>query len=364
MWLTQSLRLLRHEIRRGELTIVCLAIVLAVSAVFSLTGFSSSIKQAIESESSSFIAADNVLRSSRELPTDFIPTEYVDELKQAQQIEFNSMLFAGDNFQLGEVTAVSELYPLRGELLINDGNNNITLRSGGAIPENSIWTERALLAILKLDVGDSVELGMANFVIAGIIESQPDASFSVFTSGPTVLMRVADVGKTEIIQPGSRIGYRYLFAGERDKLDALGEYIEPKLEEYHRWYDVKSEQSPLSRALNRAERFLSLASMLGIVLAAVAVSVASRRYSQRHQPMVAVFKAMGASKRYVTKLYLMHWGSLSILSITIGLLVGFGIQAIGLAAMAEYIPTANYKSDFDSSFVSFFYTIGTIPEQE
>ena len=61
-WAKQSIRLLKHELKRGELTIVVLAIVLGdVPACFSLAGFSGKIKQALLNESTSFIAADRIL---------------------------------------------------------------------------------------------------------------------------------------------------------------------------------------------------------------------------------------------------------------------------------------------------------------
>jgi len=50
-WFKQSIRLLHHELRKGELTIVFLAIVLAVATVFSLTGFSDQVKQALTTNS-------------------------------------------------------------------------------------------------------------------------------------------------------------------------------------------------------------------------------------------------------------------------------------------------------------------------
>ena len=77
-WSKQSLRLLKHELMRGELTIVVLAIVLGVGSVFSLAGFSEKIKQALISESTTFIAADRVLQTSRPLPL----TLKIDETKQ------------------------------------------------------------------------------------------------------------------------------------------------------------------------------------------------------------------------------------------------------------------------------------------
>lgn len=63
-WFNQSLRLLHHELRKGELTIVFLAIVLAVATVFSLTGFSEQVKKALTTNSVNTLAADRVLRTN------------------------------------------------------------------------------------------------------------------------------------------------------------------------------------------------------------------------------------------------------------------------------------------------------------
>ncbi len=339
MWVKQSLRLFRHELKRGELTIICFAIVLAVATVFSLSGFSAQIKSALVNESTSFIAADRVLQSSRPANSELIAKADDFNLQLAEMMLFSSMVFAGDEMLLVSIKAVSGNYPLRGELLIKNASGPQSAPAPG-----SLWVEQSLLDKLKVKVGDNIELGAANFFIAGIVAKEPDASFSVFTNGPRVFLNLYDVPKTQVVQPGSRLTYRYLFAGEQQNIADYDNWLSPQVEDNQRWYDIKSQQSPLANALNRAEKFLSLASMLGIILAAVAVSVASRRYGQRHQPMVAVFKAMGANKSYIRNLYLLHWSSLSAFSIVIGLCVGFGIQYLALQYISSYLP-ANTSSD-------------------
>jgi len=338
-WHKHSMRLLRHELRRGELTIILLAIVLAVSAVFALSGFSNKIKQALVAESSTFIAADRVIDTGRLLTDDILnkATEY--ELKQAQQVQMMSMVFAQDNMLLSSLTAVSELYPLRGELLVSTTMNANDAVAAHAPSDGEVWLAENGFDKLGVTIGDTLDVGVKSFVVSGMITQIPDASFGVFNSGPILFLNQADMHKTELIQPGSRLNYKYLFAGEEDNILDFEQWIKPQLNDDQRWYDVTSQESPLARALNRADKYLALASMLGIVLAAVAVAVASRRYSQRHQPTVAVFKAMGASKSYVTKVYCLHWTLLSLLSIAIGLVLGYGILNVGLNAMQEYIAT-------------------------
>jgi len=342
-WTTQSLRLLKHELRRGELTIICLAIVLAVATVFSLAGFSNQIEAALLNKSTSFIASDRVLSSPRAIDSAITAKADTLNIDYAPQIEMTSMVFANNKMQLTEIKAVGDLYPLRGDLLVKQQSN--AAQSVKAPKQGSVWVEQKLLSVLSINLGDAIEIGIESFNVAGIVTQIPDASFSVFTNGPAVIMNEADVNSTELIQPGSRVGYRILFAGELDDIEAFEEWVKPQINETQRWYDVKSRQSALSNALNRAEKYLSLASMLGIVLAAVAVAVASRRYGHRHQPMVAVFKAMGASQSHITKLYCLHWGLLSTLGISLGLIIGYFLQQIGLYAMADYLSVDNAASN-------------------
>ena len=354
VWFAQSLRLLHHELRRGELTIIFLAIVLAVATVFSLTGFSGQIKHAIVANSTNTIGADRVLRMSAEVDTSFIDKSQAMSLNNARKIETESMVFAGDNMLLSEIDAVSQSYPLRGELRVK---TDVTQESSvvvNAPSVGSVWVEPSVLSRLDVNIGDSIEVGVAPLTIAGIVTDIPDRSYRAFIAGPTVILNIADMPKTELIQPGSRMTYKYLFAGEPDDIEAFEDWVKPQINESQRWYDAKAAQNRLSRILDTAEKFLSLASMLGIVLAAVAVAVASRRYGQRHQSTVAIFKAMGASISHVRKLYCLHWTLLSCLSITVGLVVGYGLMLLGVNAIASYLSLADAPLTFTPFLTAIF----------
>ncbi|MFT5635325.1 MAG: putative ABC transport system permease protein [Cognaticolwellia sp.] len=355
MWFTQSLRLLHHELRRGELTIIFLAIVLAVATVFSLTGFSGQIKHAIVANSTNTIGADRVLRMSSEVDLSIIEKSQSLALKSARKIETESMAFAGDNMLLSELDAVSETYPLRGELRIKTSLTQTESMVVNAPKQGSVWVEPSVLSRLDVNIGDIIEIGVTPLTIAGIVTDIPDRSYRAFIAGPTVILNIADMPKTELIQPGSRITYKYLFAGETDAIETFETWIKPQINESQRWYDAKAAQNRLSRILDTAEKFLSLASMLGIVLAAVAVAVASRRYGQRHQSTVSIFKALGASILHVRKLYCLHWTLLSCLSIATGLVVGYGLLLLGVNAIASYLSLA----DAPLTFVPFLTAIFT-----
>ena len=337
IWIKQSLRLLNHELRKGELTIVFLAIVLAVATVFSLTGFSEQVKQALTSNSVNTLAADRVLKTSTEILPEIKEETEKFGFGYAEKVELSSMVFFGDNMQLGDLEAVSNAYPLRGELLVSTESDNSNVKAVNAPLKGTVWVEPSLLGRMELSLGDTIEIGVTSFVIAGVTSHIPDQGFGSIFSNPTIIMNINDLPETKLVQPGSRITYKYLFSGQTNDLVDFEEWVKPKLNESQRWIDVKSSQNRLARTLDTAEKFLSLASMLGIVLAAIAVAVASRRYGQRHQPTVAVFKALGASNKHIQKVYTLHWSLLCFISILTGLLVGYGFLQLGIMGIESYL---------------------------
>lgn len=335
-WYKQSLRLLDHELRRGELTIIFLAIVLAVATVFSLTGFSGQIKHAIVANSTNTIAADRVLGAPGPIEQSIIDKSKALELAVARKMSTDSMVFFGDSMLLSEIDAVSSNYPLRGELTVKRTIDGVEEVVNGP-DKGTVWVERSLLSRLGVNIGDVIEVGVAPLKIAGIVTNIPDRSYRFLIAGPTVLMNIDDMAATELVQPGSRMWYRYMFSGDTENIEDFEAWVKPQVLDSQRWYDAKRAQNRLSSTLDSAERFLSLASMLGIVLAAVAVAVASRRYGQRHQSVVAVFRALGATLSHVRKLYCLHWALLSLISIVAGLLVGYILLLLGANAIESYL---------------------------
>ncbi len=228
--------------------------------------------------------------------------------------------------QLVNVKAVSAQYPLRGELLLDTaaGKNAI-------VAPGNVYLEARLAQILAVRVGDELDVGAAKLKVGGIILEEPDAPLNLFGGQPRVMMHLSDVAATEVIQPGSRISYRYLFAGSEAKLKQLETDIKPLMSANDRWQQL-DRQSAVGSALDRAERFLLLAGLLGIVLAAAAAAVAANRYSQRHQMAVAVIKALGVTAPLARKIYFSHLalvtGFASLSGLLLGLLANFAVQGI------------------------------------
>ena len=281
-WLAIAWRLFIREFGRGELTIIGLSIILAVSSVMALSSVTDRVEQAIMSKSSAFIAADRDLQSAH--PIDDAITKYAQDvgLTTDRHIYFSSMAFAGDAMNIAVVKAVTETYPMRGELVINKGVGNEKIITKGP-DQGEVWISKRLFYALELDESDlatekppQIEIGELTINVTGIIAVEPDAPFEIFNSGTRVIMNKEDVAATNVIQPGSRISYRDLFAGEADVLDDFVEWMTPQLQPNQRIRDIKDGATGISNALTRAESFLMLAGVLGVLLAATAVAVATR----------------------------------------------------------------------------------------
>lgn len=339
MWVKTAHRLLQQEARRGELSIILLAIALAVMAVYSLSGFASRVQQALESRSSAFLAADRVVRSA--YPID--PALYQDLLdpdtvRTAHLLEFQTMVYAGDEFLLTSVKAIEGPYPLRGELRVRvAGADQDGLWQGPPAP-GTVWLQERLLQALGVSIGDSVEVGRSRLVVAGVLVAEPDTSFNVFRAGPRLMMNRADVEAAGVVLPGSRLTYLDLFAGEETALERLGRGLAPRLAPNQEWYGIRDGSSPLAGALQRAEKFLLLASLLGVILAATAIAVAARRYTERHYDPVAVFKTLGFPRRAIRNLYAWQLLIITSLGTLLGLAVGQGLQWIALELVADRLP--------------------------
>ncbi|MCK8123256.1 FtsX-like permease family protein [Pseudoalteromonas sp. 2CM32C] len=347
MWAKLALKLFAREFRRGELTVISAAIALAVLTVLTLSMVTDRIAQSIAQKSSAFIAADRVLASSHAIDTAFIERAKSQNLQTAQMVYFDTMLFANDEMQFSSVKAASDAYPLKGQLKVKNTLLGETVIANGGPNPGNVWLSESVFYSLNIDIGSQVELGAALFNVEKVIVEEPDAPFNVFSSSRRVLINIADVPKTEVVQPGSRVFYRQLYAGSEDDINSFYDWLKPQMKENQQWYGVKDRQSPISNSLNRAESFLLLAGLLGIILAAVAIAVSAKRYCERQYDPVAMMKTLGGSRSMIRKIYMLHLLLVCAMAVSIGLLIGYGLQEIATGylskSMGSELPMGGFK---------------------
>jgi len=333
--LSLAWRLFRHETKRGELTIILLAIILSVASVLSLSLFSERLKYALTEKSAEFIAADRVLGSNKPIDLAWIEKAQEIGLNTAHQTYARSMVFANENMDLVDLRAADTGYPLKGTVKVADEPFTQGIAIDRLPRSGEAWIESQLFQTLGITVGDNIEVGDKIFKVSKVLTEVPDAGFSVFGGDPKVLISKIDLAATKVEGPGSRIDYSYFFAGESGDLDDYYDWLEPQLDnEIHDWDSIEDDESGIGRAVGRAGQYFLLASLLAIVLAAVSIAVAAQRYSMRHYDPVAIMKTLGAPKKMVQQIYLLQILFITALGITIGVIFGFIIQQLVVAAIA------------------------------
>ncbi|NMH58884.1 ABC transporter permease [Alteromonas ponticola] len=331
-------RLFKHEARRGELTIILLAIVLSVSAVLSLSLFSERLQSALTDKSAEFLAADAQIRSSDPIPDAWFDKAQSENLEISQQIRARSMVFGGEKLTLVDLRAVSNNYPLKGAIKVSDSPFGIE-SDIDVVPESGkAWLDSRLFQLLGVELGDTVEIGDAQFVVDKVLGGIPDAGFNVFATDPLVLVNIADIPAMQITGPGSRVGYRGYFAGDESVITRFYDWLQPQLnDDLHGWSTIKDDQSAVGRSVATAERYFLLASLLAIVLAAVSIAVAAQRYSQRHFDPVAIMKTLGATQKMIRRVYTLQICFIAIVGIVIGIAFGMTIQQLVVMFLADRV---------------------------
>ncbi len=333
-----ALRLLWRDWRAGELTLLLASLVIAVGTVTTITLFVDRLQQALLAESATFLAADRVIQS-----TDTIDDEILDKaasmgLQQSQTLNFLSMVFSEERAQFSSVKAVDDNYPLRGRLIAGDE----AFMRGAPVdrgPERGeLWLESRLYPSLDIQPGELIDVGVASYPATRVLIKEPDRGGGFSNAGPRVLMHLDDVPATEVVQPGSRLTYRYLFAGDQETLDEFEAWVKPRLNLDSRIFGIKEGAEGIGNALDRGERFLLLGSLLGVVLAGVAIALAAQRYSLRHYDHVAILKTLGATPKTVDFIFITIFVLLGTLATILGAGIGYLMQMGVTEILSPYIP--------------------------
>jgi putative ABC transport system permease protein len=332
-------RMLARDWRGGELGILLAALVLSVGVVSGISAFTTRLQSALEQESHRFLAADMVVRSSRGLPAEWLQRAAAQGLSHAETLQFPSMVYAGeDKMYLASVKAVSDRYPLRGELTASDVPfGEVQPAARGPLP-GEVWLDSRLFPLLGVAIGETVGIGEQDFVIAAAARTEPDQGASFYGFGPRVIMHYSDIEATAVVQPGSRVEYRQLYAGGQDAVDTFDRWLEPLLTDGQSIVKVGEGQPGIDSALERAEGFLLLSGSLAVVLAGVAVALAARRFSERHHDYVAILKSLGASSQRVNRLYGVSLIILGGVATGLGCVLGWSLQTVFFILFGDQLP--------------------------
>ena len=323
-----ALLALLRDWRSGELAVLLAALLVAVTALTGVGFFTDRIGQAVELRAAEVLAADLRLESGQPLDAKYLALAGEQGIATASTVSFPSVVFFGDDSALTSLRAAGPGYPLRGLLKISDAPFQ-PARETTALPgHGEAWLDSRLLARLGAQVGDQVNVGATIFTVTQVLDYRPDQGSAFVDLAPTLLINLADLEATKLLGPGSRVTWSLLFAGEpaaiREFKTVLAELHKPG----ERLVDVEEASPQIRSSTERAGRFLNLSALITVLLAAIAVAMAARRYTQRHLDNVAVMKCLGAPQSLVLQVTVIELGLLALIAAAVGCALGFLAQEI------------------------------------
>ena len=350
-----ALKQLGRDFRAGELRLLIVAVMLAVAALTAVGFFADRMNRGLARDARQLLGGDAVVASDRQTPKDVVAAARSLGLRTTLMTTFPSMGRAaeaqGGASRLVAVKAVGDSYPLRGELRLADAPGAPEQAVARAPAPGSVWVDASLLDALGLKVGDPLLLGDARLAIAKVIVIEPDRGTGFSSFSPRVMLNQADLEATHLVQPASRIRWRFAVAADDTRGAAGEEAVRRFVEQVRARIDagelrgmsidsLDTGRPEMRQTLDRAAKFLNLVALLAALLAAVAVGIASRDFADRHLDDCAMLRVLGLPQRTIAFAYLLEFGLVGVLASVGGVLLGLAVHYGFVLLLAGLVQTA------------------------
>lgn len=358
--------ILLRQLRQSSMRLFCIAVAIACAVTFSITMLGDRLEQLFNSQAKEVIAADLVLQSTTDLSNEQKALIDSYSLAKAETLTFQTMANAGSNengdsdaqerFLLSSVKAVSNAYPLLGKLQVSSQLYGEVRAIEGVPEEGEAWVEDRVLNELGLVLNQNVNVGEASLKITKILVYEPDRGNSFYSFTPRIMMNINDVTATQIVRPGSRVKYRYLFTGEETKLNSLQQALNSGLQLNQEFITIDAANQTLANTLNRAYRFLHVTALIAVLLGAVAAALVSYQYANEMTYQYALLRCLGLQGKRMIAAVVVPFLVFSLIAIILGLIIGgvahiFILRSLG-DLIPETLPPASIKPYLLSAFTA------------
>lgn len=339
-----SLKGLRRDLRASDVRALFVALALAVAASTMVGFFLDRLDRGLTRQAGQLMGGDIKLEQGEPFDAELRRELESAGLVLSDQVDMVSMVSRDQAFQPASLKVVDDAYPLYGRVHVDlgeaageGGDTRISQVAHGPAPGEA-WIAPRLAQLLGVEIGDRLQIGQTTLAVAGLIEREPDQGAGFASFNPRLMMHIDDLEATGLIRPGSRVEYELLAKGPPEavaSVDGLLARLERNGVEVR---DVREDRPTLGSALERAEKYLSLAGLAAVLLAGVAVAMATRRYVERHLDTAALLRCFGATQRQLSQLFALQLLWLALSASVIGALLGLAGQAGLLALLMQFLP--------------------------
>ncbi|MGB3538101.1 MAG: ABC transporter permease [Mesorhizobium sp.] len=337
-----SLREMRGGLSGFFIFLACIA--LGVAAIGGVNSVARSISAGVADQGQVLLGGDMRFQLIQRAATapELAFLESLGTVSQSANMRSMARLENGSDQALVEAKAVDAAYPLYG-----------ALETEPALPHEQLFGERGglfgaaapdlLFERLGLKLGDKLKLGSATFELRAKLITEPDLISDGFGFAPRLMISTQGLAASDLIQPGSLVQHIYKLRLSPGTSDARIKEIENQANEQlpQAGWSVRTRANAapaLSSNIERFSQFLTLVGLTALVVGGVGVANAVRAYLDQKRGVIATFKSLGASGRFVFTVYLVQILMIAGMGIAIGLVLGALMPFAASAALASIIP--------------------------
>jgi putative ABC transport system permease protein len=250
----------------------------------------------------------------------------------------------GGASRLVALKVVADGYPLRGNLKVAQQADGAGVDTRDIPAPGQAWVDAPLLEALALKPGDPLLLGDSQLRVGRVIVVEPDRGAGFMSFAPRVMVNQADLAATHLVQPASRLTYRFAVAGDDQR---VGSFLKWALEEVKnpairgvRVESLEGGRPEMRQTLDRAEKFLNLVALLAALLSAVAVALGARGFAASHLDDCAMLRVLGQSQRTIALAYAFEFALIGLFASALGVALGFGVHFLFVLLLAGLVETS------------------------
>ncbi len=322
----------------AKFVFVVLGVAAGVGALTGVRGFSAAFEDLLRRESRTILAADLTLRqfaAPSEAQMKAIEPWLRRGVRLTRVTETVSMMSAvpGSTPVLVSVKAVDpRAYPFYGRVKL-DPDRPLP----EALTAHTIAISDDLMVRFNLSAGSAIRLGSADFTVCGVVRLEPDRMTGSLNIGPRVLVTNEGFARTGLMMEGSRAAYRLLFKLPPQGVDVtLMRAAMRKVFPEAMAADYREGHPRIARALERSTTFLSLVSLIALIVGALGVATAIHSHLQQRLDSIAILKCLGARSARIIRIYTLQTSLLGLAGGLVGVGVGAAVQALFPLLLGKY----------------------------
>jgi putative ABC transport system permease protein len=322
----------------SKFAFVIAAVAIGVAALTGVRGFSESFRSMLLRDARGLMAADISVRifghpSSEQLAAvSRLGRRGVDETRVLETLSMVTSAKQADPVLVSVKAVDPRQFPFYGIVQLQGDT-----RLRDVLDATHTVVSQDLALRLHVTTGDTLRIGGQDFQIAGVVIAEPDRMSGSLNVGPRLIISHDGLERTGLVRLGTRSAQRLLF-----RMRPGSPPIERVQAALHRAFpealivDFREINPNISRGLNRATMFLSLVSLIALVVGAIGVASAMHAHLQQKMDSIAVMKSIGARSAQVIRIYTLQTLMLGTAGGVLGVLLGLAVQHVFPALIQRY----------------------------